>query len=818
MKQHRFRVLFMSCLIIVLASSAQIRSAESDQNQITCTGKVINEREQPVPGAKVRLYKLILFMETLSFEVELAQTTTSTDDGTFRLQTRAEESDAKNQTIILVDKEGMALGWVNWFLSRDLDVQIILGPSRELTGHVVDESGKPVSDAEVRISAMLITKENEPRYIAGKISEELFSCKTNAEGKFTFERIPEEATAEFIIKKPGLATVSTLRNTQEMKLQFQAGQEDIEITLPIEAKIEGRVIEKETGRAVPGIQLITFQGERQPFSGQEPVISGEDGTFTITALGEGKQIVKAVPPGEGIAEWIAQPVEVDVEAGKTLTGVKVELSKGGLLELFVTELDDNAPISGATVSIKNTVSNEQFRDVSDEEGKVRKRLAPGEYQVAYVHKQDYPNERREETFMIEDEKTSRVEVQLKGYPKVRGTVRDENGLPVAGARMKVCPWGQGETTSDREGRFEMRRDAPNRAPSVVPYVVARHFERNLAAAVEIAEDQEVVDVNMTPGVTCVGKVVDVDGKPIENAKAYLTFWSSGHGSSMAHQENTTDAEGHYEIKAVPRHHKYSVNAGAEGYGQDYVHISTEDVEDNHFEVESIALAPASLSISGIVVDSEGKPVDNVWISGQGRGQPFRRTQTNRDGRFTLENVCAGKMRITASSTGAQRLSGNIDTEGGATDVRIAISQRSSAGRSQPTRPPSLVGKSLPDLKAFGVDLSPGDIEGKRLLVCFWDMQQRPSRHCLMQIAQQAEQLKDKGVIIVAVQASKMDQAALDQWVKKYNVPFSIGMVEGDAEKTRFAWGIRSLPWLILTDREHAVEANGFSLAELDEKI
>jgi len=39
-----------------------------------------------------------------------------------------------------------------------------------------------------------------------------------------------------------------------------------------------------------------------------------------------------------------------------------------------------------------------------------------------------------------------------------------------------------------------------------------------------------------------------------------------------------------------------------------------------------------------------------------------------------------------------------------------------------------------------------------------------------------------------------------------------------AEKIRFAWGVKSLPWLILTDQKHIVEANGFSLAELDERI
>jgi hypothetical protein len=45
------------------------------------------------------------------------------------------------------------------------------------------------------------------------------------------------------------------------------------------------------------------------------------------------------------------------------------------------------------------------------------------------------------------------------------------------------------------------------------------------------------------------------------------------------------------------------------------------------------------------------------------------------------------------------------------------------------------------------------------------------------------------------------------------------MIQGDEEKTNIAWGgVRSLPWLILTDRKHIVRAAGFSINELDEKI
>jgi len=132
--------------------------------------------------------------------------------------------------------------------------------------------------------------------------------------------------------------------------------------------------------------------------------------------------------------------------------------------------------------------------------------------------------------------------------------------------------------------------------------------------------------------------------------------------------------------------------------------------------------------------------------------------------------------------------------------------------------PSLAGRTLPDFKDIGIDVRPEDIKDQKVLLCFWDMEQRPSRRCIIQLAKQVQQLKQKGVTVVAVKTSKIDKNTLSQWVKKYNIPFAVGMVQGDEEKTRFAWGVRSLPWLILTNRRHIVTAEGFSLAELSEKI
>jgi hypothetical protein len=103
------------------------------------------------------------------------------------------------------------------------------------------------------------------------------------------------------------------------------------------------------------------------------------------------------------------------------------------------------------------------------------------------------------------------------------------------------------------------------------------------------------------------------------------------------------------------------------------------------------------------------------------------------------------------------------------------------------------------------------------LICCFDMDQRPSRSCILQLAKRAEELKRKEVFVVAIQASKVDEDKLNEWIKKNNISFPMGLIQGDEEKTRFTWGVRSLPWLILTDKKHVVRAEGFALTELDNK-
>ena len=143
----------------------------------------------------------------------------------------------------------------------------------------------------------------------------------------------------------------------------------------------------------------------------------------------------------------------------------------------------------------------------------------------------------------------------------------------------------------------------------------------------------------------------------------------------------------------------------------------------------------------------------------------------------------------------------------------------------PSRPPrprriplTLSGKPLHGLKELGIDRSQAKIDEKKILVCFFDMEQRPSRNCVMRLAKRAEELKDKGITAIIIQTSKIDEVELNEWVKENDIPFAVSAVQGDEEKIRFQWGVKSLPWLILTDRRHVVRAEGFAFSELSDRI
>jgi hypothetical protein len=130
----------------------------------------------------------------------------------------------------------------------------------------------------------------------------------------------------------------------------------------------------------------------------------------------------------------------------------------------------------------------------------------------------------------------------------------------------------------------------------------------------------------------------------------------------------------------------------------------------------------------------------------------------------------------------------------------------------------LAGMPLPKFDGLGVKTNSSRTKNKRILACFFDYRQRPSRHVVGELAKRVDSFKEKGIEVICVQTSKIESGKLNEWVQENRIPFTVGAAEGDEEDVCCKWGVKSLPWLILTDRSHIVTGEGFALEELEDQI
>src|ERR1035437_4351959 len=175
--------------------------------------------------------------------------------------------------------------------------EIVLRKTGQLEGLVVDESGQPIADAQVRadlFSADYVTDTD----VLGCQALDWFAARTGKDGRFVIPGVPTEFRAEFTVKAAGRATVATERTIvgESPSPQFRPGQEGIRIVLPLQCRIEGLALDKATRKPVAGVKLIAMRGN--PLNRAIPPISDrltppafamtdENGRFALDALKSG---------------------------------------------------------------------------------------------------------------------------------------------------------------------------------------------------------------------------------------------------------------------------------------------------------------------------------------------------------------------------------------------------------------------------------------------------------------------------------------------------------------------------------------------------
>ncbi len=1034
-RRSKTPVLYVTTALIVLSVAPGWCAGAAQGQQATFTGRILDTAGRPLGGIPVRLYQETFEVASLSYEATKTAETATQADGSFSFAAPP-PSDNYQYGYIVAEKPGLALGFAGWDLRQDTKLDLTLGEAQPLGGIVVDEGGKSIADADVSIYVLQIDKTFRQNSLGIRVVSQLLRTCTDAAGRFAFTNLPAGATAELLVRKPGKATVCTYarRTFYGESLNYPVGRMDLRLVLPVEARVEGAVVQKQTGQPVAGVTLVATYGVDRPLDGFDPVRAKADGTFVVPALPAGAYVLQVAAARGKEVDWVGAAVPVTVKSGQAVTALKVEVSKGGILEVAVTDATRHTPLEKASASVRTTQGSQVFSGISDAEGIIRIRLAPGTYQLLRASRQGYGYEQQTQTVTIEEGATKRVAVALKETPKIRGVVRDPGGAPAAGVRIRIIPVGRDEITSDAQGKFELaweQRRVGGRPENCC--LVAQHEQRNLAAAIDLTEGMSTVDVKLEPGVTIAGRVADPNGKGIAGARIIPMLRRTLSAASLTREQVQTDANGNFEIRAAPALHRYELYASADGYGSKQSGTVETEAGKDRLDVGVLTLALANLFISGRVVDLQDQPVAraNISVFSFGEGQPERLSaQTDVEGKFTLKGVCPGQVNLRVEAgLGTKRLSAQVLTDGGSTDLKIVVregrapTQRlggknytqvvSGGGKIiagvtvdekgtpvagvpvqvcchkriregkpswlfsdfrefstttdtrgrfaielkedgeynllfSPTRlaalivydvpvgqkdlkvtlpaggtvtgrlvrlekgrkiaipnaevkveqtdrmsfshlgfdqdrtmttdadgrfrfehlctrirtdhskpvflprtwklshgdvsqtiafegdetikeidlvlkpdlanAPSLVGQPLPGFEGIKLDFAAEQIKGKRVLVCFFDWEQRPSRNGVLQLAKQAPSLQEEGVALAAVHVSKDNAAGLQKWAADNGIPFPVGTIQGDREEVSFTWSVKSLPWLVLTEASHMVTAEGFAPDELDTKM
>ena len=130
---------------------------------------------------------------------------------------------------------------------------------------------------------------------------------------------------------------------------------------------------------------------------------------------------------------------------------------------------------------------------------------------------------------------------------------------------------------------------------------------------------------------------------------------------------------------------------------------------------------------------------------------------------------------------------------------------------------SKIGKPIPGFADVRFDVFDKDqIDGKPLLICFWDMEQRPSRQYIRVLEKHKRALQDSDIVVLAVHCGAKQAKQVADWLDKNAPSLTAGTIEADPYDTLLAWGARGMPWVVLTNERHIITNEGIDPAGLPE--
>ncbi len=353
--------------------------------------------------------------------------------------------------------------------------------------------------------------------------------------------------------------------------------------------------------------------------------TGSSGHYTLTAVPVGTVSVTASTSGyQSSTQSVAVTANTTATANFSLNPIPTGTIAGNVVST------SGAPIAGATVAYggasTSTDSNGNYTLANVQVGTVTVAVTAAGYQGATQNV----------TVTANATVTANFTLAANAVPgTVTGSVRNiSNNDPVIGATVT---FSGGTTTTNSSGAFSFSNVAAGTyafTASATGYLTRSQtftVSGPTTITMQIATAGIVTGkVNLNSGTAAVGATVTLTGGDLVNT---VTL--------------TTNSTGNYTSTWIPIG-KYTLTVSLSGYASQSVPVT---VPNGTVTVPLITLSPGTAStgtISGTVTSSEGSPLSGATVSYSGGS-----TATNSSGSYTLTNVPAGAIMLTASAGGYQ---------------------------------------------------------------------------------------------------------------------------------------------------------------------
>lgn len=825
-------------LVIVLAGLV----AGHAERSMEITGQVLDDKIQRVEGADVAIYELHGDDYYSPRKAKLLHPIIKTDhEGSFVFRVSAEPH---CDIYAVARKEGLALGWdylhrEDRFFGRvNNKLCTILAKPYGLTGRLVNSEGEAVEGARVQV---FIVKGRGGGFIYEPT--EWFSVQTDAAGDFAFDNLPIDLTVTLHVEVPS-CDITYIFPPQLFKGNACGGYyvdgDDIVLQLPPISTVHGQLIDRPTNRGVAGRELMLRPSESPDVEWRfRPcaIRTDTNGRFEIHGTPPGKHILRLVSPKTAPSIYVGKNVPIAVKQGMPIQ-TEVFVEKGIPLNIVVRDKETCAMLPDMHVFVDDRRHDEQD-DVfiqetrTDATGVAHLFVPEGVFSICALGG-NYNDVRNMEKVRVHitGPRTAPVEVFAKTLlPLVRGTVVDAQGRRAENVTITV---GLGQRAlTNQHGRFEGRQSPLY--PSHL--VVAQDARRDLAQATFFYDAHRQFRLKLKPGSSIRGRVTDEMGSGIAGARVSLALNCKRRGGvrdvhGTAHlPEIRADAQGYYQLDTlVPlrKSFSYLLSIQAPCFGGAR-HSLTEEMEPGEVvNLPDTKLRRTDAFITGIVVDQQGNPVPNkpVFAHTALGMSTHESTSTDEQGRFKFNRVLEGPVALQVGfGQGPDAAFVHAHT-GDHVTVRLGDHFKDYIS------PLSLVGHALPDLASLEMAFDPGRIKSKKTLICFVDYTQSSSQNAIRSLNKWRLEFTRRNVEIVCIQVVPVAEGTLRAWRRQNRIGIPIDILPGgswwqdrnqastlkvsDKGKSILEqeWGVRSLPWTLLADKNGKIMATGFEIARI----